>query len=153
VNPFFKEDDASRRAALSAASQAHPQQLPAYIIEKDFYVTCILQILYVEIAPKLTSRCPEPFIFKGGTSLSKCHSLINRMSEDIDLSFSMNLFGEKEVDRTPKRGRKRMYEEAQAIDEKARNFVKTELIELLTTALQALDPRIQVEIESDEPLP
>jgi predicted nucleotidyltransferase component of viral defense system len=25
-------------------------------------------------------------IFKGGTSLSKCHKLINRFSEDIDLS-------------------------------------------------------------------
>lgn len=152
MNPFFKEKDASRREALAAASQAHPQKLPAYIIEKDFYVTNILQILYVEIAPKLTSKCPVPFIFKGGTSLSKCHSLINRMSEDIDLSFSMNLFGEKEVDRDPKRGRGKMHKEAQAIDDKARDFVKAELLEPLTTALKNLDPRIEVGIESDEPL-
>lgn len=90
MNPFFNENDAGRLEALLAASEAHPQKLPAYIIEKDFYVTCILQILYLELALKFTSICPAPFIFKGGTSLSKCHSLISRMSEDIDLSFSMD---------------------------------------------------------------
>ncbi|OOF22925.1 hypothetical protein BZJ17_05250 [Salinivibrio sp. IB574] len=152
MNPFFQENDANRQEALLAASQAHPQQLPAYIIEKDFYVTSILKILYVDIAPKLASRCPEPFIFKGGTSLSKCHGLINRMSEDIDLSFSMDLFGAKEIDRHPKRGRGKMYDEAQAIDDQAREFVKEELIEPLTKSLKKLDGRVEVEIESDEPL-
>lgn len=29
-----------------------------------------------------------PFVFKGGTSLSKAYNLINRFSEDIDLSMS-----------------------------------------------------------------
>ncbi|MFQ2132377.1 nucleotidyl transferase AbiEii/AbiGii toxin family protein [Aeromonas hydrophila] len=152
MNLFFKESDAGRLEALLAASEAHPQKLPAYIIEKDLYVTCILQILYLELAPKFTSICPAPFIFKGGTSLSKCHFLINRMSEDIDLSFSMDLFGEKEVQRDPKRGRGKMQEEAEAIDDKARCFVKAELLEPLTAALKSLDERIEVEVENDEPL-
>ena len=49
----------------------------AGIVEKDYFVTCFLQ----KIAEKLPGM-----IFKGGTSLSKCHKIIRRFSEDIDLS-------------------------------------------------------------------
>ena len=52
------------------------------IVEKDYYVTMILQ--------KLSEECPE-CVFKGGTSLSKCHHVINRFSEDIDIAFSNQL--------------------------------------------------------------
>ena len=45
------------------------------IIEKDYYVTLFLKEL-VKIVPGI--------LFKGGTSLSKCHKVINRFSEDID---------------------------------------------------------------------
>lgn len=47
------------------------------LIEKDYYVTLILKRLNEEI-PGL--------LFKGGTSLSKCYKLIDRFSEDIDLT-------------------------------------------------------------------
>lgn len=46
------------------------------IIEKDYYVTFLLQ--------KIVEKNPE-IIFKGGTSLSKCHKIIKRFSEDIDI--------------------------------------------------------------------
>ena len=46
-------------------------------IEKDYYVTMILR--------KLSMRLPY-IVFKGGTSLSKCHNVINRFSEDIDIT-------------------------------------------------------------------
>lgn len=47
------------------------------IIEKDYYVTLFLH--------EIVKRQPD-IIFKGGTSLSKCYHIINRFSEDIDLS-------------------------------------------------------------------
>ncbi len=47
------------------------------IVEKDYYVTMFLQAL--------SKRVPT-LLFKGGTSLSKCHKIINRFSEDIDLT-------------------------------------------------------------------
>lgn len=47
------------------------------IVEKDYYVTMILK--------KLSIWCPE-CVFKGGTSLSKCHHVIDRFSEDIDFA-------------------------------------------------------------------
>lgn len=52
------------------------------IIEKDYYVTVFLKLLAEKI----------PFIvFKGGTSLSKCHKVIRRFSEDIDLTIDVSL--------------------------------------------------------------
>ena len=47
------------------------------IIEKDYYVTMFLEAL--------AKRVPN-LLFKGGTSLSKCYKIINRFSEDIDLT-------------------------------------------------------------------
>ena len=56
--------------------------IPVSIVEKDYYVTMILK----QLAAK-ASGC----VFKGGTSLSKCHHAINRFSEDIDITFSDKL--------------------------------------------------------------
>lgn len=47
-------------------------------IEKDYWVTYILKTLS-------SSKHIENIVFKGGTSLSKAYSLIERFSEDIDL--------------------------------------------------------------------
>lgn len=51
-------------------------------IEKDYYVTMLLQLL----AKKLPC-----VVFKGGTSLSKCYEVIQRFSEDIDITVDINL--------------------------------------------------------------
>ncbi len=56
------------------------------LIEKDYYVTLILKCLNQEI-PGL--------LFKGGTSLSKCYKLIDRFSEDIDLTLDGTQFYRK----------------------------------------------------------
>ncbi len=52
------------------------------IVEKDYYVTLILKKL---------SEIEYPVVFKGGTSLSKAFHIIDRFSEDIDITFSEHL--------------------------------------------------------------
>ena len=52
------------------------------VVEKDYYVTMILQGL---------SERLEFVVFKGGTSLSKCHRVIKRFSEDIDITIDTKL--------------------------------------------------------------
>ncbi len=47
------------------------------IVEKDYFVSLVLK--------ELSSR-NEEIVFKGGTSLSKAYQIIDRFSEDIDLS-------------------------------------------------------------------
>ncbi len=61
--------------AIRAASR-HFNVSPA-IIEKDYYVTLVLY--------ELAQQVPD-LLFKGGTSLSKCHKIIDRFSEDIDIT-------------------------------------------------------------------
>ena len=57
------------------------------IVEKDFWVCWILQLLFAEPALK------NQLVFKGGTSLSKVFGLIDRFSEDIDLVLDWRLLG------------------------------------------------------------
>ena len=52
------------------------------IVEKDYYVTMIL---------KLLAKSNPDTVFKGGTALSKCFHLIDRFSEDIDITFSEHI--------------------------------------------------------------
>lgn len=54
-------------------------QIPAVYVEKDYWVTRALKRLH-------ESDYRDDIVFKGGTSLSKAHKLIQRFSEDIDLA-------------------------------------------------------------------
>lgn len=66
--------------AVNLASE-HFHILPI-IAEKDYYVTMILREL---------SERQDFIVFKGGTSLSKCHKAIKRFSEDIDITIDSKL--------------------------------------------------------------
>ena len=56
------------------------------IIEKDWWVTAVLRALF-------SLPYAEQISFKGGTSLSKCWGLIQRMSEDIDIGINREFLG------------------------------------------------------------
>ena len=64
--------------------------LPAAAIEKDLWVTCMLQLFF-------SLDIQSEFLFKGGTSLSKAGNLIQRFSEDIDLAVNPDFFGLSEA--------------------------------------------------------
>lgn len=57
------------------------------IIEKDFWVCWTLDQIFSSpiLSPHIT--------FKGGTSLSKCYNIIDRFSEDIDLTLAKSYIG------------------------------------------------------------
>lgn len=69
-------DAGSRAAGLAPA-----------ILEKDYWVCRTLDVLFA--LPDLG----EHLVFKGGTSLSKVFRLIERFSEDIDVSFHRDFLG------------------------------------------------------------
>jgi predicted nucleotidyltransferase component of viral defense system len=62
------------------AIQATAQHIgiPEVYVEKDYWVSLALLEIF-------SSDISELVVFKGGTCLSKCHNLIQRFSEDIDL--------------------------------------------------------------------
>jgi len=77
MDKYFDIDDEAKRAFITQTSLR--RGLPAVVVEKDLWVTVILQTVFrLPFADKL--------LFKGGSSLSKVWDLIGRMSEDIDLA-------------------------------------------------------------------
>ncbi len=60
--------------------------LPAYAIEKDWWVVQTLRTIFL-------MEVGEHLLFKGGTSLSKAWGLIQRFSEDIDLALNREFLG------------------------------------------------------------
>ena len=72
-----------RDAALNTVAKQLDIDTPS--VEKDWWVTAVLSALFqTSFAPYL--------LFKGGTSLSKGWRLINRFSEDIDISLGREWF-------------------------------------------------------------
>ena len=66
---------------LYVEQAATRRSLSPVIMEKDFWVCWLLGVLF-------ESEFSDNLVFKGGTSLSKVFGVIERFSEDIDLSLS-----------------------------------------------------------------
>lgn len=77
---LHKENRELFRDAILLTSQK--LEVSEDIVEKDYYVTLILKKL---------SSIEYPVVFKGGTSLSKAFQVIDRFSEDIDITFTEHL--------------------------------------------------------------
>ena len=84
MNRFYNiPNDAKKRIFDDTGERTN---LPAYAIEKDWWVTQALSIIFeMEIGKHL--------VFKGGTSLSKSWGIIERFSEDIDMAVDRTFFG------------------------------------------------------------
>jgi hypothetical protein len=77
---FFALSRSDQGEVLQIASAATGH--PAYLLEKDLWVVWTLRVLY-------ESPLGGVLTFKGGTSLSKAYRIIDRFSEDIDLTCDM----------------------------------------------------------------
>jgi predicted nucleotidyltransferase component of viral defense system len=105
--------------------------LPAAVIEKDFWVCWILNLLN-EI-PELNGN----ITFKGGTSLSKAWGLIERFSEDIDIAINRKVFGQEPPhgaeDAASNTQRKTRLEE---LEDKSASFVEDMLLPILQERIE-----------------
>ena len=97
MNKFLELSDSQRKSVYE--SVAIKVGLPAQVIEKDFWVTAILQTVF-------TLPVAKQLVFKGGTSLSKGWKLIERFSEDIDIAVDPIILGVPEGDLTKKQIKK-----------------------------------------------
>ena len=77
---FFALSAEERLEALIQAANASGR--PPNLLEKDVWVVWSLRHLFAApYAPHL--------VFKGGTSLSKAYGVIQRFSEDVDLTYDI----------------------------------------------------------------
>ena len=92
-----------------------------WVAEKDFWVCWVLKALFTvpDSHPRL--------LFKGGTSLSKVFAVIERFSEDVDLSVNredLGFVGNRDPEVLSGNARHRMLRE---LDQAAVDFVRSEL--------------------------
>ena len=102
------------------------------IVEKDYWVVWTLERLFSisELKPHLT--------FKGGTSLSKVYRVIDRFSEDIDVSIEKDFLGfanEKSPENAPSKKQTRAAVEALAAA--CAGYVQNQLRTALHAAITA----------------
>lgn len=108
--------------------------IPPQAVEKDMWVTTILQIVF-------TLPYANQMIFKGGTSLNKVFGKIQRFSEDIDLAIDRTHFG-LEGDLTKKQLKK--------LRKASSTFVRDTLYNDLKTEFEKLDlSELTIEAEPD----
>jgi len=121
--------------------------LPAYIIEKDYMVCVVLSVIFNDIKPTCLGETETPFLFKGGTSLSKVYDVINRMSEDIDLSISKKFLGypETEDESGSKRNRR-----VQMLKERNTDFLATDLLSGLQKVLTTFHPDFEIFVDDQD---
>jgi hypothetical protein len=81
---WLELSDNDRRNLL--AQVGRKQGLSPQAIEKDWWVTMVLKAIF-------TLPFSKHILFKGGTSLSKCWNLIERLSEDIDIAIDREYLG------------------------------------------------------------
>jgi hypothetical protein len=118
----FAKLAAEERKPYFETAAARAGNLGEHIIEKDFWVCWTLKRLFT--LPLLDDH----LIFKGGTSLSKVFNVIERFSEDIDLSLSKELLGfggDKDPEKAS--GSKQRNKRIEELAEACADFVKTKL--------------------------
>ncbi len=148
-------DDVARlpitdRADLFTAA-ARRRGLTAAIIEKDFWVCWTLKRIFTLADP------PAGLLFKGGTSLSKVFGVIERFSEDVDLSFDradLGFGGDSDPFNAPT-GKRRKHG-LEALGETCRRAIGEHLLPQLARALgEALSAPAsgiwQLELADDDP--
>jgi hypothetical protein len=102
------------------------------IIEKDYWVVWVLERLFS--LGKLKSH----LTFKGGTLLSKIYGVIDRFSEDIDLSIEKELFGfGAPSDPESAASKKKQRAVLDSLSSTCANYIQTEMLKDLNEAIAA----------------
>ena len=131
---FFKRP-ASDQALFIRETAARRGLLPV-MVEKDFWVSWTLAVLFAH--PEFGGQ----LVFKGGTSLSKVFGVIERFSEDIDLSVSPAFLGISEESVEQVDSRNKRTERMQALEAACIERVRTSFVsELERIARESLGKR------------
>ena len=130
---------ATHRRELFSEAAARLGMTPA-VVEKDFWVTWVLDRLFV------TPALARLLMFKGGTSLSKVYGLIERFSEDIDLILDWRVLGDD--DPLAERSRTRQTALNETINAQAQAYIAGPLLAELSVALAGI---AECRIGDDDP--
>ncbi|MEB3314789.1 MAG: nucleotidyl transferase AbiEii/AbiGii toxin family protein [Candidatus Melainabacteria bacterium] len=107
---------------------ARSKKISVSAVEKDWWVVKTLSLVF-------QLSFADALVFKGGTSLSKGWGVINRFSEDIDLSIDRNFLGFKgELSR----------KQINKLRKKAASFIDTEFKTSLSKAFSEISDQVEI---------
>lgn len=114
------------------------------IVEKDFWVTLVLDYLFHKCIYK------NYFIFKGGTSLSKCFNIIHRFSEDIDIILKWDILTDDDPDAYRSKAQQDKYNKN--INKLAEDFIVSKLKPVMERDFEnILGRKVDIFVDSQEP--
>lgn len=134
------------RRNLLFETTAREMKLSRTVIEKDFWVCVVLNYLLNE------SQYKDYFIFKGGTSLSKCYDIIKRFSEDVDLILKWDMIGFKDEEVYQNRSKNQDYKFEVLMNEKGAAFIQNELKRDLTENLANNIDYMEIISDENDPM-
>lgn len=141
---------ANERAEVFEETSARLGIGRAAIVEKDFWVCWTLAQLYGEEGPSSTESSEPKLVFKGGTSLSKVYGLIDRFSEDVDLTVDRQGLIEKAQDPDEEsisiRERKRRFKR---VATECENYVRLTIAPFLLERLSKIGGSVEID-QGDE---
>lgn len=116
--------------ALFFREASTEKRIPFEIVEKDYWVVWTLERLFS--IPELKTH----LTFKGGTSLSKVYRVIERFSEDIDVSIEKDFLGFSN-EKSPENAlsKKKIRAAVEALGAACAKYVRNELLAALHTAI------------------
>lgn len=135
-NYFYLPRDIQRNLIQEAASQLSISEIA---IEKDIWVCWILKQIF-ELGLKM--------VFKGGTSLSKAYKLINRFSEDIDITIDYRNF--KDVIDIGNTSRNQLDKIIKKLQINLADCIQETILPFLYEKASTLPDQIKVNIEFDK---
>jgi hypothetical protein len=133
-------EDQMEALAVAAAESGWP----AFLLEKDIWVVWALQILGTD------QQLLQSLTFKGGTSLSKAHGLIDRFSEDVDLTVNIQHLW-PDVDLAPAFNPSQAERRRKAADSKLKQWVSEIPMPLLQGAVSAAGIPVKLTLKAAEP--
>lgn len=137
---FFELSEADQQEALENAAQKLGR--PAFVLEKDIWVVWTLgRIFSAPIGDHLT--------FKGGTSLSKVFRLIDRFSEDIDLTYDIRqLLPEVGTEIPPSKGQANKW--SKLVRDTLPGWIEQAVMPLLSDELSRGGMQAELKLEDDK---
>ena len=117
---------------------------PAIIVEKDIWVCWVLQALF-------SMPDPHPMAFKGGTSLSKVYRIIDRFSEDVDVSLDYRAFNDGFDPFADAASRNQISRFSERLKDRVATYIRDAVAPALGTAAERLaaDGRHNIHIGDD----
>lgn len=134
------------RKSLLFETTSRKMKVSRTVIEKDFWVCVVLNYLLNE------SKFKDYFIFKGGTSLSKCYGVIKRFSEDVDLILKWDMIGFSDEEVYMNRSKNQDYKFELTMNEKGANFIKNELKQDLINNLASKIDNMEIIDDEKDPM-